>query len=134
MQKNIHINRIILEIKGLLGKKKYTYEQFAVMIGKSKQTLINYFNERSKIDIQTLYDIAKALDVPVTYFFEDKPAASYLTNTEQSIIAKEDQTTYAGKCKVYEMEVEGLKAIIAEKEKQIEDKERMIQLLLKSSK
>ncbi len=63
---------IVLKIKGLVTKRKLTYEQFAVKIGKSKQTIVNYFNLRSKIDIYTLQNMAEVLEVPVSYFFESE--------------------------------------------------------------
>ncbi len=70
------MDSIILTIKDLMGKKNFTYEKFAVKIGKSKQTIINYLNGRSKIDIYTLKDIAEALEVPMSVFFEENPNIS----------------------------------------------------------
>ena len=59
----------ILKIKALLKEKKITQKDFAERIDVTSQTVINYFNGRSKIDVYTLEKIAKVLDVEVSYFF-----------------------------------------------------------------
>ena len=61
----------IQKIKNLVKQKNLIYEDFAKKIGKSKPTVVNYFNKKSKIDIDTIEKIAEVLDVPVSYFFED---------------------------------------------------------------
>ena len=62
----------VQKIKELVQKNKFTYEQFAEKINKSKPTIVNYFNRRSSIDIDTIEVIANVLEVTVSYFFEEE--------------------------------------------------------------
>ena len=50
-------------IKKYRKSRGYTIEQFSAMINKSKATLSKYENGAITIDIETLYDIAQALDI-----------------------------------------------------------------------
>ena len=50
-------------IKKYRKSRGYTIEQFSAMINKSKATLSKYENGTITIDIETLYDISKALDI-----------------------------------------------------------------------
>ena len=59
-------------IKDLIKSKRLTQQEFADMIGKTKQTINNYFTGRTKIDIDTLIVIAKVLNVEISYFFDEK--------------------------------------------------------------
>jgi len=59
-------------IKDLIKSKRLTQQEFADMIGKTKQTVNNYFTGRTKIDIDTLIVIAKVLNVPISSFFDKK--------------------------------------------------------------
>lgn len=59
------------QIKVLLRTKGLTQKEFADKIGKSKQTVLNYFNGRTKIDIETLEKISIELDIPIESFFID---------------------------------------------------------------
>ena len=50
-------------IKKYRKSRGYTIEQFSAMINKSKATLSKYENGTITIDIETLYDIAQALNI-----------------------------------------------------------------------
>lgn len=50
--------------------KKYTLDEFSKKIYKSKGTLSKYENGEITIDIVTLNDIAKKLDIPLKYFID----------------------------------------------------------------
>lgn len=60
-------------IKKYRKSRGYTIEQFSAMINKSKATLSKYENGSITIDIETLYDIAKALDVDLKCFVDYQP-------------------------------------------------------------
>lgn len=51
----------------------YTIEQFSAMINKSKATLSKYENGAITIDIETLYDIAQALEIDLKCFIDYQP-------------------------------------------------------------
>lgn len=50
-------------IKKYRKSRGYTIEQFSAMINKSKATVSKYENGTITIDVETLYDIARALDI-----------------------------------------------------------------------
>jgi transcriptional regulator with XRE-family HTH domain len=80
---------IVLKIKSLLKSKNMTYEQFAVSINVTRQTVHNYMNGRSKIDVVKIQDISKVLEVPVSYFFNEE--ANLSNNCEERIKELEDK-------------------------------------------
>ena len=60
-------------IKKYRKSRGYTIEQFSAMINKSKATLSKYENGTITIDIETLYDISKALDIDLKCFIDYQP-------------------------------------------------------------
>lgn len=64
-------NNYILIIKELLSQKKLRQEDLALLIKKTPTTINNYLTGKSKIDIETFIEIAEALNVPVSFFFEE---------------------------------------------------------------
>lgn len=60
-------------IKKYRKSRGYTIEQFSAMINKSKATLSKYENGSITIDIETLYDISKALDIDLKCFIDYQP-------------------------------------------------------------
>ena len=60
-------------IKKYRKSRGYTIEQFSSMINKSKATLSKYENGTITIDIETLYEIAKALDIDMKCFIDYQP-------------------------------------------------------------
>lgn len=60
-------------IKRYRKSRGYTIDQFSAMIHKSKATLSKYENGAITVDIETLYQISRALDVDLRYFL-DYPA------------------------------------------------------------
>lgn len=60
-------------IKKYRKSRGYTIEQFSSMINKSKATLSKYENGTITIDVETLYDIAWALNVDMKCFIDYQP-------------------------------------------------------------
>lgn len=60
-------------IKKYRKSRGYTIEEFSAMINKSKATLSKYENGTITIDIETLYDISKALDIDLKCFIDYQP-------------------------------------------------------------
>ena len=60
-------------IKKYRKSRGYTIEQFSAMINKSKATLSKYENGAITIDIETLYEIAQALDIDLKCFIDYQP-------------------------------------------------------------
>ena len=60
-------------IKKYRKSRGYTIEEFSAKINKSKATLSKYENGSITIDIETLYDISKALDIDLKCFIDYQP-------------------------------------------------------------
>lgn len=118
---------IILKIKGLLKERNISYIAFGKAIDKSKPTIDNYFNGRSKIDVETIQKIASVLNVPVSYFFgEDLNAVSGVKINDGSVHHfKPDETERL------KTENENLKREIEYLKGNVADKEKLIKLLEK---
>lgn len=66
-------------IKKYRKSRGYTIEQFSAMINKSKATVSKYENGTITIDVETLYDIARALDIDLKCFIDYQPLCSTLS-------------------------------------------------------
>ena len=60
-------------IKKYRKSRGYTIEQFSAMINKSKATLSKYENGAITIDIETLYEISRVLDIDLKHFVDYQP-------------------------------------------------------------
>jgi len=69
------MSSIILKIKELVEKKRIPLIELSEKIGKTRNTLYNYMNNTTVIDVETLQKIADVLEVPVTYFFDGTDTA-----------------------------------------------------------
>lgn len=67
-------------IKKYRKSRGYTIEEFSAKINKSKATLSKYENGSITIDIETLYDISKALDIDLKCFIDYQPPEFHVEN------------------------------------------------------
>ena len=74
------MNDIALKIKELIDKKRIPLIELSEKIGKTRNTLYNYLNNTTVIDVETLQKMADVLEVPVTYFFG---GSETVTNSER---------------------------------------------------
>ena len=125
----------VLKIKGLLAEKKFTQQEFCDKIGISKPTLLNIFNNRSKVDIDMIERIAKVLEVPIGYFFsEDK--FGIIQNGTINLNGKNHGSINISDAKheisILENENEKLKEIISGMKRELELKDQIIELMKES--
>lgn len=71
------------KIKDLRLSKKMTQQQLADTINKTLSTVKKYETGQIMLNIDTLYDIAKALDVNIMYFFSDNNQSLFNNFIEQ---------------------------------------------------
>jgi len=91
------------------------------MIGKTKQTINNYFSGRTKIDVETLEDIAKVLGVPVKYFFDEKESQKNINlNGTQNVVNNNGNSNSSADFEACKKELEAIKRESALKDKIIE--------------
>jgi transcriptional regulator with XRE-family HTH domain len=66
-----HVGQQIRSRRGMLGMSQ---EQLATALGVSFQQVQKYERGLNRIGASRLHDLARVLDVPIGYFFEDAPA------------------------------------------------------------
>lgn len=80
----------IKKISELVKEKKITKREFAKRIGKNENTIANYFSRKTKLDVDTLIQIAKILDVSVSVFFEDNEKITRPNNNKKSTFSESE--------------------------------------------
>ena len=106
--------KIGLKIKDLAELKKISTKELAKKINKSRQTIYDIYSGRVSISVELIQQIAIALNVSVLEFF-DEDTNEFYNNTER--------------LNDLEAKIQEEKIRIAELEKMIQDKEKIILLL-----
>lgn len=112
-------------LKELLSKKGIGIEEFASKIDMSVSSVFKYY-KKDDFDSSILERFCRELNVPITYFFEDK----YLPKDNSAVVSGNGNSVVAGennKLEVYRnerddavAEVERLMGVLKDKEKLIE--------------
>ena len=132
------IKNPVLIIKRLLKEKGLTYKEFARLIGKSEPTVVNWFKGRSKIDIETLQDIAKVLGVTPCYFFDCGTTTNSQNVSNTGIVAGSNVSVQqnmgqneaiGSELSKLKAELEGYKRLVAEKDERIKELKEIIEVL-----
>ena len=69
---DVHVGQRVRQRRTLLG---YSQERLAEALNLTFQQVQKYERGANRVGAGRLYELAKALDVPVTYFFEELPEA-----------------------------------------------------------
>lgn len=114
-------------ISDLLKKKNMGKTQFCELVGITDQTL-RQIQARNSTRTDILEKIAHVLNVPIGYFFGEHPGI---------VISGENNQVHNGHGNQIMMtpeqrEIEHLRELLTEKDKVVEEKERLIQVLLSS--
>ncbi|MDO9121453.1 MAG: helix-turn-helix domain-containing protein, partial [Anaerolineaceae bacterium] len=72
-----------LKIRGLRNEKRYSLKMLAEKSGLNINTLSLIENSKSSPSVSTLQQLARALDVPLSAFFESEPTAKRVVFTTQ---------------------------------------------------
>ncbi|MEQ3162704.1 helix-turn-helix transcriptional regulator [Parabacteroides goldsteinii] len=112
-------------ISELLKKKKMSQKDFCEQVGLTDVSLRRII-ERNSTKTETLEKIAEVLNVPIGYFFGEQSGIviSGEHNQVHNGLGNQIMTTPE------QREIEHLRAIIDAKDKIIEEKERLIQVLI----
>ena len=116
-------------ISELLDKRKITQKDFCEQIQIST-TAFRQLVERNSTKTEIIERIACELGVPVGYFFGDNSSITMSGQNTQVHNGNGHQIMLSAEQK----EIELLRQIITEKDKQLEDKERFIRVLLERNK
>ena len=122
----------ILKLKALLKEKNYTQQKFADLIHVSLPTVRNWFNGRSKIDIDMLEVIAKRLSVSPCYFFDEVLGGNinngnFQFNNSGDIKIKLDKKQ--DEIEKLKAELSGCRSLLESKDEVIKQKDKIIHLL-----
>lgn len=118
----------LLKIKDLCEQKEGGIKRLAEDIKMSEQNLHRCIN-LNKIQAGELEKIARIFNVPIGYFFEDSIATQSIANGNGSAASIYGNAT-VGVLSDKDKEIEHLKALLEEKERVINEKERTIQILM----
>ena len=116
-------------IRDILNKRKIPINEFCKKIELS-DTAFRQLVERNSTKTEIIERIARELRVPVGYFFGDKNSITMSGQNTQVHNGNGHQIMLSAEQK----EIELLRQIITEKDKQLEDKERFIRVLLERNK
>lgn len=108
----------------------HTLTEIAEKLGMSQQNLSKLLSVQ---DVKTglVEKISKALNVPVSYFFEDKITSSAIASGDYSAASVHgDASVNTSNEMVWSERVKALQKLVDEKERIIEEKERTIKILL----
>lgn len=126
------------KLKNLIAKKNINIEDFASSIGVSVSSVFKYYN-KEHFDTELLEKFSNELDVPISYFFEDN-SNNQKTNGNSNIVVGRDNNGNIAVAECQDklndalMEIRHLKAEITGKDKLLEEKERLISVLLDAKK
>lgn len=117
---------ILLKIKRLLDSEKKTITEVAKELRVNRGTIYSWGNTTyPKVD--QLVKLAQVYSVSISYFFEEENQHSQSINGNGNVAAVNSHVTVPSDNK--DLEISHLKALIEEKEKRIQDKDQMIELL-----
>lgn len=124
----------ISKLQLLMNQSKINNSNLASISGVSDVTISKILNG-ADAKISTIEKIAEALKVPVGYFFDDSTINQLSTGNSNILVGRDNN----GKISVSEcqdrledamIEIKHLKAVIEGKDKLLEEKERLINVLM----
>jgi len=117
------------KLKALLKRKSITAREFGKMISKSEGRVYQYYNE-TNFYTDTLKEFSMLLNVPMSYWFDEKDAPKSIVNGDRSAASVYGNVT-VGTLIDKDKEIDHLKQLLEEKERILQEKERTIQILMK---
>jgi transcriptional regulator with XRE-family HTH domain len=115
-----------LIIRDLCERKQITIRELAAKVG-MQDISIHQLIKKGKTNTETLKKIADVLDVPVGIFFEETPNGNVSQNGKGNFVANSNNVTISeceSKLEIAQNKISNLEALL-------EEKERLIQVLMK---
>ncbi len=88
---DVHVGRRVRTRRTLLGMSQTALGQ---AIGLTFQQIQKYERGTNRIGSSRLFDLCKALDVPITFFFEDMPSAVAASSPAHGVGIAEESSHY----------------------------------------
>lgn len=124
-----------LKIKALMSQENVEVSELAIQLGKSKQAIYDML-EKNDLNTSILRDLSKIFGVPISYFFEDSNSTNQNTKGNSNVVVGRDNNgnIQLDKCQddleAAMREIQYLKALIKEKDERLDEKERLINVLM----
>ncbi len=118
------MNIIVLKLNEIIAERGILKSVLASKIGITKESLYNILGRNSSMSVDNLKKIAFALDVPISYFFEEDTPQSTMKRSEN-----DNQNTLSHKIVKYQQKIELLTIENKGLKKEIESQNKIISLL-----
>lgn len=124
-----------LKIKALMSQENIEVSELAIQLGKSKQAIYDML-EKNDLNTSILRDLSKIFEVPISYFFEDNNSTNPNTKGNSNVVVGRDSNGNIQLDKCHDdletalREIQYLKALIKEKDERLDEKERLINVLM----
>ncbi len=130
----------ILRLRELMRRNNLTYEAVANKIGKRRETIVNYLNNKTKLSFEDFLAILQALDISPCYFFDCGNDVNMQQIKNSGVVAGEEidvrqvvgsNASLEKELVLLKTELEGYKKLIEEKDERIKELKQMVDLLKK---
>lgn len=123
-------------LKALIAQRGINIEDFAANVGVSVSSVFKYYN-KEHFDTGLLEKFCSELNVPITTFFDDSTTSQTSTGNSNVLVGRDNNGNISTpKCQDQLedalLEIKHLKEVIDGKDKLLEEKERLINVLMKS--
>lgn len=123
-----------LKIKELMIKEKLEIPELAKRLGKTKQAIYDMLDKKD-LNTSLLRDLSSIFNVPITVFFEEEAITQNTTGNSNVVVGRDNNGNIAvaecqDKLEDAMLEIRHLKTLIENKDKLLEEKERLINVLM----
>lgn len=121
-------------LKALIAQKGINIEDFATNVGVSVSSVFKYYN-KEHFDTSLLEKFCSELNVPISTFFDDSTTSQTSTGSSNILVGRDNNghiTTQKCQDQLEDalLEIKHLKEVIDGKDKLLEEKERLINVLM----
>ena len=117
------------KIKEEVAKRNISVTDFAKLINKSRPYTYSIF-EKENIDTELLIHISSVLNLSPTSFFEDITPSVMQNGTKNILVGRDNNGNISTNECQDRLEIRHLKAVIEGKDRLLEEKERLINVLM----
>lgn len=123
-----------LRIKELMFQENIEIPELAKKLGKTKQAIYDILDKKD-VNTSLLRDLASIFNVPITAFFEENPITHNTAGNANVVVGRDNNGNISmsecqDKLEDALIEIKHLKEIIEAKDKLLEEKERLIKVIL----
>lgn len=123
-----------LRIKELMFQENIEIPELAKKLGKTKQAIYDML-EKKDVNTSILRDLSSIFNIPMTAFFEENPINHYTSGNSNIVVGRDNNghistTECEDKLNDALLEIKHLKEVIENKDKLLEEKERLINVLM----